>query len=202
MIERSKGPELSLSNFWTITGDELVKRWGVNASIIKRLIFDDFLPVCDSKSMEIFDFPDETPAAHRYFLKKYITEGPFTRFQFRPSDIESFEAQNGKFLEELKNKRIAKKEQEQGEEIVNERPGETKPQLLDVDAYINKRRGEGACDEIIAVELNDEKGEYRLSYVKLAQALTREKGINISNGGWKMRGFRLCKDGKAMMGNS
>ena len=115
--------KLSTSNFWTITGDELVQRWGVDASTIEQFMVDDFFPVRDSKSMEIFNFLETTPREHIYWLKKYITEGPFTRFQFRPSDIESFEAQYGDFLEEMKNTRIAKKEQGQGEKLIDESSG-------------------------------------------------------------------------------
>jgi hypothetical protein len=46
---------LSPSDFWTITGEELLRRWGVDANIIAQFVLDYGLPVRDSITLEIFN---------------------------------------------------------------------------------------------------------------------------------------------------
>lgn len=79
---------------------------------------------------------------------------------------------------------------------------ETTPIVLGVSDYIETRRAEKVRDEIIAVELNDKAGTYRFSLVKTARSLCKEKGVNLSHSGWKMRGFRMVNAGRRMMNES
>lgn len=97
------GPE-SESGFWTITGGELLRRWGVDADIIAQLVLDYGLPVCDQITRGIFNIASHKTPCENHCFEDYFREGPFYRFLFRPSDIDDFENQNKPVIEELKKR--------------------------------------------------------------------------------------------------
>lgn len=97
---------LSLSDLWTITGDELMKKWGLDASLIEQFMLDYGLPVRDSVTREIFNIEDKKTVFGNTWLTTSLREGPFDRFRFRTHDIQSFEIKYESLLLELKKKSI------------------------------------------------------------------------------------------------
>lgn len=89
---------------WTITGDELLIRLGVDVDIISQLVLDYGLPVFDQITREIVDIKTHKTFFGDSYFNKYLQEGPFDRFLFRPIDIKTFEKQHKNVIEELKKK--------------------------------------------------------------------------------------------------
>jgi hypothetical protein len=182
------GPEKQKPNsstLWTISADDLMAKWGVDESIIEQLILEHGFPVYDSIFRESFNIG--TP---KDWLKYRVQEGPFNRFKFRPCDVEQMEEQKPDFLNS-KTEQIGYSS--------TKKNGKTK-EPLDMDAYIEKRRTEGIKDEIIAVELHDEKGNFKLSYLETARELGFDKNLNATQiDAIKHRGMRACNKGKALL---
>lgn len=97
------GPE-SESEFWTISGDELIRRWNINADMIAQFVLEKGLPVRDSISLEIFNVESHKTRFGNHWFGVYFKEGPLNRFLFRPSDINTFEKQHKNVIEELERR--------------------------------------------------------------------------------------------------
>lgn len=66
--------------------------------------------------------------------------------------------------------------------------------------YIMRRREEGANVEIIAFELHDETGKFKLSYLETARALGFDKDLHANQiDAIKQRGRRACEKGKVLL---
>ena len=66
--------------------------------------------------------------------------------------------------------------------------------------YIKKRREEGAEIEIIAFELHDETGNFKLSYLETARELGFDKNLQANQiDAIKQRSRRACEKGKALL---
>jgi hypothetical protein len=66
--------------------------------------------------------------------------------------------------------------------------------------YIMRRREEGVNVGIIAFELHDESGNFKLSYLETARALGFDKDLHASQiDAIKQRGRRACEKGKALL---
>jgi hypothetical protein len=75
-----------------------------------------------------------------------------------------------------------------------------KEPALSLDDYIKKRRTEKIDYRVIAVELCDENGPFKLSHADCAKILKiGDCSINISHDAWKKRGRRAVEDGKKVM---
>ncbi|MEE9910238.1 MAG: hypothetical protein K4571_00815 [Deltaproteobacteria bacterium] len=71
---------------------------------------------------------------------------------------------------------------------------------IPVDVYIQKRLDEKIDYRVIAVELCDENGPFKLSHADCAKILRiGDCSINISHDAWKKRGRRAVEDGKELM---
>jgi hypothetical protein len=71
---------------------------------------------------------------------------------------------------------------------------------LSADDYIQQRRTEGAKNEMIAFELYDKKGHFKLTYIKIARKLGLDKDLHENQfDALKQRGKRTCDKGKAML---
>ena len=78
-------------------------------------------------------------------------------------------------------------------------PTDKQPELetLEVSDYIKGRRKEGVDDDIIAYELHNPKGTYRLTYLEVTRALGKNENSNESQVlALKKRGERACKQGE------
>lgn len=178
---------LSPSDFWTITGEELLIRWGVDADIIAQFVLDYGLPVRDSITHEIFNIESHKTCSGNTFLKTYLKEGPFNRFLFRSRYIDTFEKQYKSVIEELK-KRSAHVDNGHGRDV--------KKKQASVPDYIQQRRTDGATDEVIARELHDENGNFKLSHADVARAFGLAADLNKNqHAALKQRGKRLCEKG-------
>lgn len=66
--------------------------------------------------------------------------------------------------------------------------------------YIMRRREEGVNVEIIAFELHDETGNFKLSYLQTARELGFDKDLHANQiDAIKQRGRRACEKGKAIL---
>ena len=66
--------------------------------------------------------------------------------------------------------------------------------------YIMRRREEGVNVEIIAFELHDETGNFKLSYLQTARELGFDKDLHANQiDAIKQRGRRACEKGKALL---
>jgi hypothetical protein len=73
-------------------------------------------------------------------------------------------------------------------------------QVLSVPDYIKQRKTEGAKKEMIAAELYDKKGNFKLTYIKIARELGLDKDIQPNQyDALKHRGKRACDKGKTML---
>ena len=73
-------------------------------------------------------------------------------------------------------------------------------QTVSISDYIKQRRTDGEKDEIIAHELHDKNGNFKLTYANIATEFGLDNGLN--NGQFdarKQRGKRFCEKGKAML---
>jgi hypothetical protein len=177
---------LSLSDFWTITGEELLRRWGVDADIIAQFVLDYGLPVRDSETHEIFNIESHKTSSGNAFLKTYLKEGPFNRFLFRSRYIDTFEKQYKSVIEELKKQSVSKEDPGADEDVDKKQPS--------VPDYIQQRRTDGAADKVIALELYDKNGNFKLSYAHVGSALGLAAGLQKNqHQALKQRGKRLCE---------
>lgn len=182
---------LSPSDFWTITGEELLRRWGVNAEIITQFILDHGLPVRDSMTLQIFNIESHKTDSGNASLQTYLREGPFNRFLFRSWHIETFEKHYKSVIEELKKRSAHIIDNGHGRDVDKKQPS--------VPDYIQQRRTDGATDEVIAFELYDRSGNFKLSYAHVASALGLAAGLQKNqHEALKQRGKRLCEKGEAV----
>jgi len=186
-------PPSSSSDFWTITGDELRQRWGVESSIITQFILDYGLPVYDSITLRTFNIESHTEITGNDFLETYLREGPFNRFLFRQSDIDAYGRHYVSVIEELKERSgHINNEDGYGQDVEKKPPS--------VPDYIERRRTDGEIDEVIAVELYDRKGNFKLSYAQIVSALGLATGLQKNqHAALKQRGRRLCEKGEAIL---
>lgn len=71
---------------------------------------------------------------------------------------------------------------------------------LPLDDYIQKRRDEKIDYRVIAVELCDENGPFKLSHAECAKILKiGDCSISISHDAWKKRGRRAVEDGNELL---
>jgi len=183
---------LSPSDFWPITGEELLRRWGINADIITQFVLDYGLPVRDSITLEIFNIESHKTCFENAFFKTYLREGPFNRFLFRSCNIDTFEKQYKSVIEELKKRSAHIIDNGYGRDVDKKQPS--------VPDYIQQRRTDGEKDEVIAIELHDRNGDFKLSYLNIARAFGLEVGLHKDqHEALKQRGKRLCEKGEAVL---
>jgi hypothetical protein len=183
---------LSPSDFWTITGDELLRRWGVEAFIVTQFVLDYGMPVRDSITLQIFNIESHKTDSGNAFLETYLREGPINRFLFRPRDIDAFEMRYKSAIEELKKRSAPIIDNEHGRDVDKKQPS--------VPDYIQQRRTDGEKDEVIAIELHDKNGDFKLSYLNIARAFGLEVGLHKDqHEALKQRGKRLCEKGEAVL---
>ena len=182
----------SSSDFWTITGDELLKRWGVESFIITQFILDYGLPVRDSITHQIFNIESHEKTTGNDLLETYFREGPFNRFLFRPSDIGAYEMHYMSVIEELKKRSAHIIGDGHSQDVDKKQPS--------VPDYIQQRRTGGVTEDVIATELYDRNGNFKLSYAQTAAALGLTAGLNKNqHEALKQRGKRLCEKGEAVL---
>lgn len=185
-------PPPSSSDFWTITGDELLKRWGVESFIITQFILDYGLPVRDSITLQTFNIESDKKITGNDFLEAYLREGPFNRFLFRHSDIGTYEMHYMSVIEELKQRSAHIIEDGHGQNVDKKQPS--------VPDYIQQRRTDGATNEVIAFELYDRNGNFKLSYAQIARALGLAADLKKNqHEALKQRGKRLSDKGEAIL---
>jgi len=143
--------QITASDFWTITGNELAAIWNVPDAIIEQFILEHGLPVKDSKTGEIFNVEShKTPFGNTWF-EIYFKEGPFNRFLFRPSDVDRYKMQYENAIDELKKENATKiglqpeKKNEVMRQIFREagkkggkKPKKNQPILLAIIQYLQK----------------------------------------------------------------
>lgn len=93
--------------------------------------------------------------------------------------------------------------QEQKENIPQESNVKEAAFQESVGDYVRRLRAEGKKDEIIALELHNPGGKFKLTYYKLVLALELDEGLNkTQHDAIKQRGKRMCEKGKNLLSSS
>jgi hypothetical protein len=103
---------------------------------------------------------------------------------------------------EIKFPDLRKSEAAQPDILYNSTSKEEKKEeaALPLDDYIQKRRDQKIDYRVIAVELCDENGPFKLTHAECAKILKiGDCSISISHDAWKKRGRRAVDDGKELM---
>lgn len=101
--------------------------------------------------------------------------------------------------EEIQNE-IADPQKQQEQDFKEEAEEQGTP---DVSDYVKSRSAKGAHQDIIAYELHDPKGEFKLTYAQVARELGLGKDIQENQfDARKKRGERACKRGKKILQES
>jgi hypothetical protein len=161
-----------------ITCEELCKLWNINKYTLAQIVFDGKLQSFVSDDFSALYFLDggsykESPDGQTTSILRHepFTIDEVTNLIFRISDVEAYEKKGAL----KKNK-----------------------QLIVTD-YIQRRRTEGIKDEVIAFELHDTDGQFKLSHLNVAKALGLDEGLNEKQyDAIKQRGKRAWDKGKAL----
>ena len=97
---------------------------------------------------------------------------------------------------------LLKSEAAQPDKLSNSTSKEAKKEeaALPLDDYIQKRRDEKIDYRVIAVELSDENGPFKLTHAECAKILKiGDCSISISHDAWKKRGRRAVEDGNELL---
>lgn len=162
-----------------ITWSDLCNRWDINKYDLADMVFDGRLQAFFSDDFSVLYFCDggslkESPDGRTISLLNHepLPVDEITKLVFRISDVEAYEKKG----ELEKNK-----------------------QLIITD-YVQRRRTEGAKDEVIAFELHDTDGKFNLSHLAVAKALGLDKELNEKQySAIKQRGKRAYNKGKALL---
>ena len=96
-------------------------------------------------------------------------------------------------LQQLRGLMFRKGDVEEEPAKANESPGE----------YVKRRRNEGVRDEIIACELHNQQGNFKLTYIQLVHELSQDGDLNEKQfQARKKRGERLCQRGRKILQES
>lgn len=133
------------------------------------------------------------------------------QFMYWKTDVEEFKLSHKDYWEELRQQKANANDHPKmttpilpqsgtnlGDKMQKGRlEGDNPPSAAD---YINRRRKEGVKDEILASELHDQGGRFKLSYADVARALDLTEGLNKDqHAALKQRGKRLCERGRAIL---
>jgi hypothetical protein len=131
--------------------------------------------------LKTYSPPNMGQKNYQLYMNSSSPEDYLFKLVYRKSDVENFKLNYNELWEALqKQKRDAT--------------------ASSVNDYIGQQRLAGVFNEIIAFELHNPKGSFRLTYKEVAIALGLDKGLNADqHDAIKKQGQRACDKGKALL---
>lgn len=186
-----------------MTGIEVMKDLFLAANQMFHLVREGVLLPCDPKDLfrlnlemnSIYDSPETT----------------LSRWTYQKSDVEEFKLSHKDYWEELRQQKANANDHPQMTALILPQSGTNLGDKIrkgkfegdnppNVTEYISQRRREGVKEEVLAVELHDSKGHFKLSYADVARELNLTEGLNKDqHDAIKQRGKRICDKGKTIM---